>query len=77
MVNRREFERDLINNHGCEVATGDDTTLKRTVGGQTYYATFGNHAKTEVKKGEARSFLKDLGFTGSEYQDICDDWSLI
>ncbi len=73
MINRADFERYLINQHGCIAQhRGRDNGLLH----DGHYATFGNHSRTEVSTGRARSFLVELGFEGNEYNEICDDWGI-
>ncbi len=76
MIRRRDFERYLCNNWGCYPSHGDDAILCHEVNGKTYYATFGNHDRREVHKGEARRFLQELGFSGNDYAQIRRDWEL-
>lgn len=70
MINRFEFEKYLCNYCGCEPSGGTDVTLRRQVGGEMHYASFGNHSKKQVEKFEARKFLKKLGFSDSKIRDI-------
>lgn len=70
IINRRDFERYLINHEGCSLAHGDDTTLMH----QGHYATFGNHARRQVHQGEARGFLRDLGFADNEINRIMQNF---
>lgn len=70
MINRREFERYLCNNYGCMPVQQGDFALRRTVGGQTYTASFGNHARRQVHRGEAQRFLQDLHFTQAQITAI-------
>lgn len=76
MINRMDFQRYLCNEWGCNPGHGNDATLCREVNGQMHYATFGNHARREVHRGEARRFLQDLGFAGNDYAQICNAWGL-
>lgn len=77
MINRMDFERYLCNNWGCNPGHGNDATLYREVNGQMCRATFGNHDRRKVHRGEARRFLQELGFAGNDYAQICNDWGLL
>jgi len=73
MINRNDFERYLCNYHNCErIRLGRDFGLRHN----SFSATFGNHARREVHQGEARRFLRELGFDGEEYNEICDNWGI-
>lgn len=78
MIDRKEFEKYLINHYGCRPGHGDDRTLARTVNGHEVRATFGNHSITEIRPGIAVGFLKDLEFdpNGQDFKDICDYFNI-
>lgn len=74
MINREEFERFLINHYGCKPWHGRDATLCREVNGVQHTASFGGHQRKEVHRGEARSFLLDLGFNPNECNAIMQNF---
>lgn len=74
MINRREFERFLINHYGCRPLHGIDVRLCREVNGVQHTASFGGHQRIEVHRGEARSFLLDLAFNPNECNEIMQNF---
>lgn len=70
MIRRGDFEDYLCRHCGCRRIRQRDLTLQHTVGGYTYHASFGDHSRQQVHRGEARRFLLDLHFNQAEIADI-------
>lgn len=74
MVRRQDFERYLCRNYGCRLVRQTDVSVQRTVGGQTYTATFGNHSRQQIHRGEAQRLLLDLNFTSAQISQILNEF---
>lgn len=74
MISRDDFEDYLCRHCGCRRIRQRDLALQHTVEGRTYTATFGNHSRQQIHRGEAQRLLLDLHFTSAQISQILNQF---